>query len=345
VRHRSFIAVAAALGVLFAAAVAAVVLDGQAKAKIAQGVSVSGVPVGGLTPAQARARLHRQLLEPLGAPVVVHHGKKTWRLSAEKARVSANIGAMVDAAMERSRHGSMLGRAWRQLTGGRVTADLPMRVSFSHTAVHQLVTRVESSVNRAPRDASLSYAAAGVTKVKGQTGLAVRAEQLEDQILGAVGRAGASRTFLAHTRRIQPKVTSSQLAKKFPAIIVVDRAAFTLRLFKNLRLAKTYPIAVGRQGLETPAGLYDIQSMQVNPSWHVPNSAWAGKLAGRVIPPGPDDPIKARWMGFNGGAGIHGTDEDGSIGTAASHGCIRMHIPDVEDLYDQVSVGAPVYVA
>jgi lipoprotein-anchoring transpeptidase ErfK/SrfK len=345
VRHRSFIAVAAALGVLFAAAVATLVLDDQAKAEIAQGVSVSGVPVGGLTPAQARARLHRRLLEPLGQPVVVHHGTKTWRLSAEKARVSANIGAMVDAAMERSRRGSMLGRAWRRLTDGRVAADLPMKVSFSHTAVHQLVTRVESSVNRAPRDASLSYAAAGVTKVKGQSGLAVRAERLDDQILAAVGRAGASRTFLAHTRRIQPKVTSSQLAKRFPAIIVVDRAAFSLRLYKGLQLARTYPIAVGRQGLETPAGLYDIQSMQVNPSWHVPNSGWAGDLAGRVIPPGPDDPIKARWMGFNGGAGIHGTDEDGSIGTAASHGCIRMHIPDVVDLYKQVTVGAPVYVA
>ena len=85
--------------------------------------------------------------------------------------------------------------------------------------------------------------------------------------------------------------------------------------------------------------------MQVNPSWHVPNSSWAGALAGKVIPPGPDDPIKARWIGFNGGAGIHGTAEDSSIGTAASHGCIRMHIADVIDLYKQVSVGAPVYVA
>jgi lipoprotein-anchoring transpeptidase ErfK/SrfK len=102
---------------------------------------------------------------------------------------------------------------------------------------------------------------------------------------------------------------------------------------------------VGRQGLETPAGLYSIQDKQVNPSWHVPNSAWAGSLAGKVIPPGPADPIKARWMGFAGGAGIHGTDELSSLGSAASHGCVRMAIPDVEQLYDQVSVGTPVYVA
>jgi len=83
----------------------------------------------------------------------------------------------------------------------------------------------------------------------------------------------------------------------------------------------------------------------VNPSWHVPDSAWAGKLAGKVIPPGPQDPIKARWMGVAGGAGIHGTDAVGSLGTSASHGCIRMAIPDVIELFDQVAVGTPVFIA
>ena len=82
----------------------------------------------------------------------------------------------------------------------------------------------------------------------------------------------------------------------------------------------------------------------MNPSWHVPNSAWAGDLAGKVIPPGPQDPIKARWLGIFNGAGIHGTVETGSIGHAVSHGCIRMLIPDVIQVYDWVPVGAPVYI-
>jgi lipoprotein-anchoring transpeptidase ErfK/SrfK len=77
----------------------------------------------------------------------------------------------------------------------------------------------------------------------------------------------------------------------------------------------------------------------------VPNSAWAGSLAGRVIPPGPDDPLKARWIGITGGAGIHGTDQVGSLGSAASHGCIRMAIPDVIALYDRVPYGSKIYVA
>jgi lipoprotein-anchoring transpeptidase ErfK/SrfK len=101
---------------------------------------------------------------------------------------------------------------------------------------------------------------------------------------------------------------------------------------------------VGQQGLQTPAGLYHIQDKQVNPSWHVPLSSWAGPLAGQVIPPGPDDPLKARWMGIFNGAGIHGTAETWSIGHAFSHGCVRMFIPDVIDLYNRVQVGTPVYI-
>ena len=73
--------------------------------------------------------------------------------------------------------------------------------------------------------------------------------------------------------------------------------------------------------------------------------AWAGDLAGRSIPPGPQNPLKARWMGIYGGAGFHGTADIGSIGSAASHGCIRMRIPEVIELYDQVPLGAPIYIA
>jgi lipoprotein-anchoring transpeptidase ErfK/SrfK len=345
VRHRSFIAVASLVAALAAVAIAVLVLDARAKDHIAKGVKVGGVDVGGLTPAQARARLHERLLAPLKAPIKVHHGTKTWSLSAEKARISADVDGMVDAAMARSREGNPFGRAFRQATGGSINASMPAEVSFSRAAVHELVGRVENSVNRQPVDASISYHATGLDTVASKSGLAVRAQALEDQIDAAVARPNAPRAFVARTKKIHPKVTTSQLAGKYPAIIIVDRSGFTLRLYKHLKLEKTYPIAVGMQGLETPAGLYSIQDKQVNPSWHVPNSAWAGSLAGRVIPPGPQDPIKARWMGVNGGAGIHGTDEDGSIGSAASHGCIRMHIPDVIDLYDRVSVGSPVFIA
>src|SRR6266571_2435361 len=166
---------------------------------------------------------------------------------------------------------------------------------------------------------------------------------MESRLRNLIGHAlvsrHARRVIVVPTRIVQPKVTTAVLRRKTPSYITIDRGAFTLRVYQNLKLVRSYPIAVGQAGLQTPAGRYNIQDKQVNPSWHVPNSAWAGALAGRVIPPGPQDPIKARWMGVNGGAGIHGTDDVGSLGSAASHGCIRMAIPDVEALFDKVEVG------
>jgi len=172
----------------------------------------------------------------------------------------------------------------------------------------------------------------------------VRRDTLEDAIARAVLHRSGTRTIAVPTRPVRPRWTAEALRKRYPAYLLVDRAAYKLRLFRHLKLSKTYSIAVGRAGLETPAGLYRIDDKQVNPSWHVPNSAWAGSLAGRIIPPGPADPIKARWMGFWNGAGIHGTDETWSIGHSASHGCIRMLIPDVIQLYSLVPLNTPIYV-
>src|SRR5437868_4655705 len=142
VRSRSFIAVAVLLPVLCGAVAAVAVLDARAKDHIAKGVTVRRVDVGGLTLGQARAQPHRELLARLGAPIVVHPGRATWELSAAQARISANIAAMADAALERSRQGSILSRAWREATGGRVDARLSARVSFSRDAIHRLVSRV-----------------------------------------------------------------------------------------------------------------------------------------------------------------------------------------------------------
>jgi lipoprotein-anchoring transpeptidase ErfK/SrfK len=151
----------------------------------------------------------------------------------------------------------------------------------------------------------------------------------------------------AVTRTVAPKVGTNALAKRYPAYIIIDRKAHQLRFFQHLKLDRTFPIAVGKSGLETPAGLYDVQWKEENPKWRVPNSAWAGDLAGKTIEPGPNDPIKARWMAFDGSAGIHGIDpsEYSSIGHDASHGCVRMRIPDVISLYARSPVGTPVYIA
>jgi lipoprotein-anchoring transpeptidase ErfK/SrfK len=311
---------------------------------IAHGVKVAGIDIGGLSPAQARARLRIDYLPRFARPVVVRYHRHRFTLSPRAAHVTANVNAVVDEALQRSRSGSIFSRVSRELTGGSVDANIAPDVTFSHAAVARLVGRVTRALDRPARDASVSYTADSLGTAPSKDGMKVRAAALTAAVTDALENPNAPHRIDAPTAVTTPKVTTNNLASKYPSFITIDRGRFTLRVYQHLRLARSYPIAVGQQGLQTPAGLYHIQNKAVDPPWQVPNSAWAGALAGKLIPPGPQDPIKARWMGIFNGAGIHGTDETSSIGHAFSHGCVRMLIPDVIDLYDRVQVGTPVYI-
>jgi lipoprotein-anchoring transpeptidase ErfK/SrfK len=212
----------------------------------------------------------------------------------------------------------------------------------------RLIDKVRRSVDRDAIDAKLNFHPGGFTKVDGRDGLAVDAGRLHRNIDAAIVSPTAKRTFVAHTHHTAPEVTTKKLVADYNTLLIIDRANFQLKLFKALKPVKTYDIAVGMVGLETPAGVYHIQNKAINPAWTMPNSSWVAPAdRGKVVPGGtPENPLKARWLGIFNGAGIHGIDpsEYGTIGHAASHGCVRMRIPDVEDLYPRVPVGAPIYI-
>jgi lipoprotein-anchoring transpeptidase ErfK/SrfK len=322
---------------------AAFAYDRSQRDVIAQGVRVDTIDLGGLSAAEARARLERRLA-PLERPLVLRYPGGRVVITPRAASLSVESGAVVERALAVSRRSWFLPRAWRYLTGSDVDASLRPVVSFSPGAVGGAVRTIRERANRPPRNATVVPSARGLTVLRSRPGQAVSMPRLWHAIASTLYDPRASRVIEVPLVKKQPRTSLGDLRRKYPSFITIDRAAFTLRLFKNLRYVKRYSIAVGQQGLETPAGLYHIQDKSVNPSWQVPNSAWAGSLAGQLIPPGPDDPIKARWMGIFNGAGIHGTDETWSIGHAVSHGCVRMTIPDVIDLYDRVQVGTPVYI-
>jgi lipoprotein-anchoring transpeptidase ErfK/SrfK len=347
VRSPLFIGVAAFLTLLIGGAAGVWAYDASRDDKIAEGVTVAGIMVGGLDREAAKEKLERGLVTALRQPVVVRARKRRFRLSAERAQVRADVDAAVDEALEQSRRGNVFSRVWRELTGGEVSTDVSARVQYDETAVRRLARRVDRATERKPRDAKVDFSAGALEKVESRYGIRMDERNLEAKIEVALQQPSrAVRTVRARVRKVPAKVTTRELAKKYPIVVTVDRANYRLRLFKRLKMVKEYGIAVGQVGLETPAGLYDVQNKAVNPAWSVPNSAWAGDLAGTVVPGGtPQNPLKARWLGIYDGAGIHGTDATYSIGTNASHGCIRMLIPDVIELYDQVPVGAPVYIA
>lgn len=313
---------------------------------IARGVTIDGVAVGGLSESAALEKVQRAVIDPLDRPLLVRSGAGTWTLGPREARLTVDARSMVAQAVRVSREGSIVTRTFRGLFGGSLRRDVPLAVAYSHQAVTALTAKVRAAVDRAPRDASVQPSESGLSTVPAKPGLAVHSERLGGRIVHALTGQSASRTVIVPTQTVAPKVTTAQLASRYPAYIVVDRAAFQLRFYEHLHLAKTYEIAVGMEGLETPAGLHHIEWKEENPPWLVPNKAWAGALAGKTIPPGPQDPLKARFMAFEGGAGIHGIDpsEYSSIGHDASHGCVRMRIPDVIALYSRTPVGTPVYI-
>jgi lipoprotein-anchoring transpeptidase ErfK/SrfK len=347
VRSRSFLIVAAVLVLLFAAAGGVYAYDSGREDTIAKGISVGGVQVGGLEAPAAERRLRAAVLEPLNRPVVARYHGRRFTLTPHQARVGVDIDGSIADALERSRSGNILARTARNLRGASMNEDVDLDISYNKAAVRRLVKRVSRRIDRPARDASIDLEHGSVDPQPSATGLAVRTARLRASLERSLLSTTSSRTVRVRTKVLRPKVTTAQLADRYPAIVVVNRGAFKLTLYKNLKPAKSYGIAVGQVGLETPAGLYHVQNKAVNPAWTMPNSDWVAPAdRGKVVPGGtPENPLKARWLGIYAGAGIHGTDAEGSIGTAASHGCIRMRIPEVIELYDQVPVNAPVYIA
>ena len=345
-RRTPIIIAVAGLVLVLALAGSVYAYDSSRTDTIAKGVKVAGVDVGGMNASAARAKLRAKLVAQLQRPLILVAGETEFPLSAREAKIKANVDKMVADAIKRGRQGSIVTRTWRSVAGGEVKATVAPEVQYSDAAVRRIVDKVRVQMTRKPVEADISVKGQFVQVKKSQVGLSVDAKALKPKVEQAlVSDVDDNRAVRVALKKTKPKVTTNRLAKKYPVVLTVDRSHFKITLYKKLKKVVQYPIAVGMAGLETPAGRYTIQNKQINPAWSVPNSPWAGSLAGSVIPGGaPNNPLIARWMGVADGVGVHGTADRGSMGSNASHGCIRMLPEDVIKLYDQVPIGTPIFI-
>ncbi|HEU4904696.1 MAG TPA: L,D-transpeptidase/peptidoglycan binding protein, partial [Solirubrobacterales bacterium] len=334
--RKTKIAVVTCVVLLLLGAAAAYAYDSSQEDEIAEGVTIAGVDIGGMSEAEAKRAVHRRLIAPLQHSLKVGYDGESWVLPGKRLKLRADLDQAVEDALDASREGGLPTRLVRYVTGDELDKRVSADVTYSQPAINKFVREIAGEVDREPQDASVEASGASLTVVPAEHGRKLRDNLLTDQLNAAVLNADADHTISAKTHSVAPEVTGEEVASEYPSYLTLDRASYTLRLWKDLKLAKTYTVAVGQVGLETPEGLYHLQDKQVDPTWNVPDSDWAGDLAGQSIPPGPSNPLKARWMGIYEGAGIHGTEETSSLGTAASHGCVRMAVPDVEELYDEV---------
>ena len=335
--------VALAAGSLGALAVA----DGNASGKLAAGTRVDGIDVGGLTQEEAIERARTRAQSSIGRPVHVQLGEKRYTLTPAEAGVTIDVETAVKHAYVESREGTFLSRGWRTITGAKLSQNVPVRAIADRLAVRRFVEGIAKEQARPAVDAALEIKLTSVDVKRSKPGrrLAAR-DALVARLLRRLTSSTDERTLRAKTVEVPAKVNADSVWASQPIAVTVARDGKVVRVFKRGKLSKTYTVAVGSPEFPTPTGQFVVQSMQKNPAWNVPQSEWAGDLAGETIPGGdPRNPLVARWIGFNGSVGFHGTASSGSLGTAASHGCIRMAPSDVIDLFKRVNTGTPVLVA
>jgi lipoprotein-anchoring transpeptidase ErfK/SrfK len=300
---------------------------------IAAGVKAAGVELSGQTISQAQATLTATFGPPAAADVIVAVAGKRFTLKTSKVKL----------AFDANRSARRAYNAGVAAAGKPV--DVPLAIEFIRKPIRRFVARAARAVALPARNARAKITLTHVYRSRGKAGRALNQKKLNAAIEAALADPRIPRLLKPGRVATRPAIRTADIRKRYATVITIDRSSFKLRLFKHLKFSKSYSVAVGQPAYPTPTGLYAIQNKQVNPTWTVPNSPWAGELQGQSVSGSdPNNPLKARWMGIVNGVGIHGTGQDYSIGTAASHGCIRMHVSDVIDLYDRTPVGTPVLI-
>ena len=307
----------------------------QPEPVIRAGVTVAGLDVGNQTLSQAagtidRAFHHQLVVRNLSARV----GGKAYRLTTK------NVGFAFDPAKSARR---------AYIAGNKTAAPQPVDVlpytTYDARKLAAFVAMVDRSARVPARSATVRITLLHIFRTHSRSGREMDDKQLSQQLTLALTDPRAARQVRPNRAVVKPAVQAKDLARRYATVITISKSAFRLRLFKHLKLVKSYGVAVGQPAYPTPSGLFSIANKAVNPPWTAPNSPWAGAYRNETVSGGSsENPLKARWMGIVNGVGIHGTGEPGSIGTAASHGCIRMTVPDVIDLYPRVPIGTPVLI-
>src|SRR5262245_55619120 len=304
--------------VLFAAV--AIAPSAGSPRTIENGVRIAGINVGGLDAGQAR----QQISARFGAPLRFKFGKHRWSVSTE--RLGLGLAAAVDDAVANG----------LSADGGE---DVEVSVDVDRKQVRNYVDSLQERFGIAAQDARIEKLAEGRPVITAeQWGLAVRRGTMV---------AGITRTLKTRIRPAMPVVTRtlkpSVTRANFGPVVVIHRGSNRLALFNGDKAWRSFRVATGQARYPTPTGSFRIVDMQRNPWWRPPDSDWAKGL--KPIPPGPGNPLGTRWMGLTApGVGIHGTPDPASSGYSASHGCIRMLIPEATWLFDHVRIGTPVLI-
>lgn len=335
--------VAIATGIVLLAlggvAFAAYRYDQASADRILPGVAIAGVDVGGMARSDAIAAVTRASSKRLNAPLTVRVAGRTWTVTPAQLGLRADVGAAVDRALQDSGSVGFFSRVWRRLRDQPLGVQIDLSYRTEGTGAGTLVSTIAQTVARSPQDAAVAVVDGKVRFTHARPGRSL-VERAATRRLTAALNDGASTVSLPVTT-VRPKVPDAKLGKT----IVIDKATNELSFYDGSELVKTYPVATAMPGFDTPSGTWEIIDKRENPTWVNPAPDTWGASMPAVIPPGPGNPLGTRALYLDApGIRIHGTYDSASVGTYASHGCIRMYIADSEELYPQVPIGTRVII-
>jgi hypothetical protein len=236
--------------------------------RIAPGTKAGHLDVGGLTVDEAIVKLQRSYNASLGRPLSVHVAGHRYGLTMTEAKLKFDAPLTARRALRAPRR------------------DVALVLSWDRKRVRKFTDRIGVAAYRAPRNATVRITLRHMIRRASKSGRSLDARALRGTVEAVIANPdpASSRVIKPKRRVVKAKVTTRNLARRYPAIVTIDRAHFKLRLFKRLRFVKSYGVAVGQPAYPTPTGLFSISNKQVNPAWTAPNSPWAGELAGSTTP-------------------------------------------------------------
>jgi hypothetical protein len=313
--------------------------DAATSDRLLPGVTIGGVDVGEMSRQQAIATLRRESEERLERDIQIAARDRTWQVSGRELGTTAPVDQVVDRALAANAGYSWPERVFLRTFNRSANHAMDLRFRPDRTRIRTYLESVAAEVATEPTNAQLDYEEGELVLRRPAPGWQLPVKEALRALRR--GLAGGSETIQLPLQRIEPEVTREDLGKT----IVVDLSDLELTLYEGLKVDRTYSVAAGSPSYPTPPGKWEIIDKVENPTWTNPAPDGWGKDLPLQIGPGPTNPLGTRALYLNSpGIRIHGTSASYSIGSYASHGCVRMLMEDVEELYEIVPIGTTVHI-
>lgn len=306
--------------------------------EIAKGITIDGHDVGGKSIDEAYEILKHDLESKYHNELIFESDENSWAVNPEKFSFSLNYEKMIRDAYYVGYDSNIFYRIYTRFKNKKTEKNIDLAFNYNKNEIKDYLKVLAYELNTEPQDAYIEIDENSVNIHPDRAGLTLDVNASVDKVIDQ---------FVSDERKVELNIkkTEAQLTvEQINKIIIIKRGQRKLFLYQKEKLLKSYPVAVGQPAYPTPYGDWAVIGKRRNPAWYNPQSGWSKNMP-KIIPPGPGNPLGTRAIELNAPAiRIHGTTSPGSIGRAASHGCIRMFIRDSEELFEMIPIGTPVYI-